>query len=620
MTRIARSKETTHSAGWRRWSRALCCLLTWCALVPLRAPAQGTAENVSQSAAQYAAQNAPPTSVKIWEFSPYDVEVLYQFDATISASPYAQQFWLAQVKADLERTFRATWNIHFSPLSSELAPVVLRRFDDFTFADLQAQLAPKKDTESQTPTGSGDSGQASEQPDAGTKPVQSAKADSPWRERDKLFFLFVRRQADETIVHVRELDGPIRFLGPAMSASANDWSYAARLASTTMVRAFAPVARVEEAESKSAELMLRAGGLIIHRDNPANVVVGDVMQPIVRRDDRNGVPVLLQALPWTFAAVTDSDGVKLKANVVTYSGGPGLQGRKNRRTQRMCLKVRPLFEQTDLELLLAGSAQPQAGCDIYSRDFLTGQFSPLGRTDWRGRLTISAPPMQTEIIPEAVRAQRAADKREAAKLATTATAAEATAVEATAAASASVEAEEADAANGNATPASTPAETPQPDSSAIALHVPLVLLYVKQGDRVMAKLPMVPGLSQVETTTLPDDRRRLLAEAFVRGFQGEILNVVGMRNLLAARVKRQMSTDQPDAAKATVEELRHLRNYTDMADELEAIQRRMLDETSGPIPLAAKSRIDILFQTTRTMLQKYLQDSLLTDSERAIAK
>ena len=605
--------------SWHHRSLGWCCLLCWCVLAPQRASGQDTAQN--------SAQSDPLASVKVWEFSPYDVEVLYLFDATVSASPQAQQVWLAQVQADLERTFRAAWNVRFSPLSSDLAPVLLRHFDNFTFADLQARTAkskvpePNAATESDDLTESSDLGQTSQQPQSDTKPVQSAPTENLWRNRDKLFFMLVSRQGDETIVQVRELDGPVRFLGPAVRGSTNDWSYAARLASAEIVRAFAPVARVEDAESKSAELTLRAGGLIIHRDNPANVVVGDVLQPIVRRDDRNGVPTLLQPLPWTFAAVTDSDGVKLKANVVTYSGGPGLQGRKNRRTQRMLLKVRPQFEQTELELLVAGGVQPPSGCFIYSRDLLTDQFSQLGRTDWRGRLTIAIPPLQTEIIPEAVRAQREVAKREAAQRAATSSAAKATADSADSETDA-VEPDGADPANKVTTPAeaeTTPAEPPQTEIATIPLNVPLVLLYVKQGDRVLAKLPMVPGLSQVATAELPDDRRRLLAEAFVRGFQGDILDVVGMRNLLAARVKQQMASNQPVAAKTTVEELRQLRNYTDMADELEAIQRRMLDETSGPIPLAAKSRIDVLFQTTRTMLQKYLQDSLLTDSERAIA-
>ncbi|MCA9183653.1 MAG: hypothetical protein KDA51_19465, partial [Planctomycetales bacterium] len=174
------------------------------------------------------------------------------FDDTVSASPLAQQVWLAQVKADLERTFQAAWNVRLSPLSGDLAPVLLRHFDDFTFAELQAQVAMSKTTETNGSTEANQSSQSNELPKPDAKRVQSAKVDSLWRERDKLFYLLVRRQGDETIVQVRELDGPLRFLGPAISDSTNDWSYAARLASSKIVRAFAPVARVEDAESRSA--------------------------------------------------------------------------------------------------------------------------------------------------------------------------------------------------------------------------------------------------------------------------------------------------------------------------------------------------------------------------------
>lgn len=601
------------------------------------------------------------SEVKIWEFSPYEVEVFYLFDADVGASPIAQQIWLSQVQADLERTFRAAWHVRLTPLRSDLAPLLLRRFDSFTIADLQAQPAVAElqaidDSEPQGAPGipsdpdlQGDSEQVvSQSPETGQEPIpdgnqereplgrlasdsssqtRAARRTSLWYERDKLFFLRVSRQGDETALQVRELDGPLRFFGPTLKASTVDWSYAARLASATIANAFAPVARVEDAASRTAELRLRAGGLILRADNPATVGVGDVMQPVVRRDDRNGVPVLLQPLPWTYAAVTASDGVKLEANVYTYSGGPGLQGRKNRRTQRMLLKVRPQAEQTDLELVLRNSAQPQAGCFIYSRDLLTNQFELLGRTDWRGRLTIDQPLLQVQVLPEAVRAARAAAKRAAAAAAQSA-AAQAEAAGAGIASDDSTEeaagpgdsaSEAAGATAESRQPASDAAALAQDDSELIPLRVPLLLLYVKQGSAVLAMLPVVPGLELVETAELPDDQRRLLAEAFVRGFQGEILDVVGMRNLLAAKVKQQVAQDQRDAAKATVEELRQLKNYTQMADELEAIQRRMLDETDGPIPLAAKNRIDGMFQATRTMLQKYLQDDLMTQSEQAVA-
>lgn len=614
MTRTAPTRTKQARKNWRTASLVLCSLLSGCVLWPQRA----------------LAQNAPQVEVKVWEFSPYDVEVQYLFEADVNASPYAQQVWMSQVQAELERTFRAAWHVQLSPLRSDLAPTLLRHFDSFTIDDLkrhEERLANPTDATVATPADPNASAAANEQALASEPPPPARTNEKPapsqnlWRGHDKLFFLLVRREGDETVVQVRELDGPLRFLGPAMSGASSNWNYAAHLAAVSISNAFAPVARVEDAESRSAQLRLRAGGLILHRDNPASVVAGDVMQPVVRRDDRNGVPTLLEPLPWTFAAITASDGVKLQANVYTYSGGPGLQGRKNRRTQRLLLKVRPLYEQSNLELVVRHSGQAQAGCFIYSRDMLTDQFELLGRTDWRGQLTIAAPAQPTEILPEAERAQRAIAKRAAAAQAMESQAMESPTPPSDAPAPTTTEIPTPEIVATENASTNSPTDSTQlveQDTSLIPLRTPLLLLYVKQGDTVLAKLPMVPGLAEVETAELPDDRRRLLAEAFVRGFQGEILDVVGMRSLLAARVKKLMASNRREAATEAVKELRQLKNYTQMADELEAIQRRMLDETEGPIPLAAKSRIDVMFQTTRTMLQKYLQDSLLSDSERAV--
>jgi hypothetical protein len=129
---------------------------------------------------------------------------------------------------------------------------------------------------------------------------------------------------------------------------------------------------------------------------------------------------------------------------------------------------------------------------------------------------------------------------------------------------------------------------------------------------------MVPGLKEIETAELPDDARRLRAEAFVRGFQGEVLDLIGLRNLLAAQIKLYLKKDDIEQAQNVLEELRRLRNYNEMAKSLELIQRKMLDETEGPIPLRAKNSIDRMFQTTRDMLQKYMQDDLVDQSEQAV--
>jgi hypothetical protein len=158
---------------------------------------------------------------------------------------------------------------------------------------------------------------------------------------------------------------------------------------------------------------------------------------------------------------------------------------------------------------------------------------------------------------------------------------------------------------------------PADDDAVIPLNYPLVHIYIKSGDTVLAKLPLVPGLRELEVAELPDDSLRLQSEAFVRGFQGEILDLIGLRNLLAARVQLYIKEDKLEQAETVLNELRRLRSYNEMRDELSAIQRRMLEASGDNVPRAARSRIDRMFQNTRDMLQKYLQDELVANTERA---
>jgi plasmid maintenance system antidote protein VapI len=55
-----------------------------------------------------------------------------------------------------------------------------------------------------------------------------------------------------------------------------------------------------------------------------------------------------------------------------------------------------------------------------------------------------------------------------------------------------------------------------------------------------------------------------------------------------------------------------------MQEELDALQRRILSSERGPITAGTQIRIDKMFDTTRQMLQKYLQDKLLRDLELAV--
>ena len=454
----------------------------------------------------------------------------------------------------------------------------------------------------------------------------------PWqtenllREHDKIFMLHIGRDSDGYYVRARELDCSLQFLGPTIRREASSWSYLPRVSTAVISSAFAPIARVENATSKTANLRLKAGGLILADDNPANVRPGDLMHPVVRRDGSNGVPNLLEPLPWTYAAIIESDGIKMNANVYAYSGGPGLQGRNNRRTQRLLLRVRPIHPETEIQVTVRSTGRPQGGCAVYERDLITEKYTLLGKTDWRGRFTIPSPSRYSSVLPEAIRAAKAAAEK-AAKEAEAIAAASATAATAPTDGSESGD-EQSDKATSPPKAQTTTSTTPAPAPTApvdyekqlVALRQPLVQLYVKSGDVVLARLPLVPGISPLEIADLADDSRRLEAEAFVRGFQGEVLDLIGLRTLLSTRVRKLVQQNKKAEAEKVMTELRSLKDYSAMVETLDKLQRKLLDDSIGPVTMGAKARIDKMLQTTREMMQKFLQNDLVRDAETVVAK
>lgn len=484
----------------------------------------------------------------------------------------------------------------------------------------------------------------------------------PWhtervlREYEKLFLVNCTREGERYRVAVRELDCPMRLFGPVMTDETVAWNNLAHVITDDVVRAFAPVARIEETVGKVVQLLNRAGGLA-DEANPARILPGDVLQPVIRREDRRGTATLLEPIPWTYIGVTKADGINVEGTAYSALGNV-LQGKQTRRAQRVALRVRPTGMQSDIKIVVrTNPSDAQAGCQIYQRDLMTEELRFLGYTDWRGVITIERPDPLGGILPEQVRLERAAARRAAAE------AADKAALEAAAAQQALEAKGAAPAAPTSNTPKpgepkpddedlrSTPTDNAPPEAllvegagstapvlpadatpataagsvdpmdaervaRSVPLRQPLMLLYVKSGDTILARLPLVPGLNAVDVADLPSDARRLEAEAILRGFQAEIMDLIGKRAILSARVGQFLKERKFDEIEEVIKEARQLRDYKSMADTLDGLQRRLLDETKEPVPMAAKSRIDRMTQTTRDMLQKYLENDLPQKLER----
>ncbi|MBU6175826.1 MAG: hypothetical protein KGQ60_18635, partial [Planctomycetes bacterium] len=158
---------------------------------------------------------------------------------------------------------------------------------------------------------------------------------------------------------------------------------------------------------------------------------------------------------------------------------------------------------------------------------------------------------------------------------------------------------------------------PKVSKGEIRINVPLYIYYIKNGETLLARLPVVTGGQAIEDAKLPDDRVRLQTEAFLRGLQNEVLDIVVRRKILEARIKQRIADNKLDDAQKNAEEWKRTKSYEKMSEQIEAVLRRTLAEREK-VGQTAQKRIDTMVETTRQIMQKWLQDAAFRELEKKL--
>jgi hypothetical protein len=359
---------------------------------------------------------------------------------------------------------------------------------------------------------------------------------------DKVFVAKLKTDVMPFEVHVVEFDTLMRHFGPVAVTHASSMSRMHIAVGQGLTKAFAPVVRIENAGQRSAVGLLRAGGLILERDrntSPAAIRLGDVLEPMTRKNDRNGDPIVIGPLDWAYLHVTDLTGYEGRNIEMDYYAGRagGLQGRKNKRTFRTALKVRPVAESTLLRLHLQRDPDfPLIGYELYEKDLESSDMTFVGRTDWNGRLMV--------------------DRTED----------------------------------------------------------PLRLLYVKNGGAVLARLPVVPGLYPKVVADLSGDDIRLQAEAYVRGVQNAIVDLVAIRKLFEARIRLRLERGEMKKAEELLTALREQPSSEKLYDEIGKKHTEFIN-LLGSKSANQSRKVDEMFTTTRELLAKNITPQLVRELE-----
>lgn len=137
---------------------------------------------------------------------------------------------------------------------------------------------------------------------------------------------------------------------------------------------------------------------------------------------------------------------------------------------------------------------------------------------------------------------------------------------------------------------------------------PLQVLWVKNGQVPLARLPVVPGSVPELVAELPSDDERLEAEGILVGVQEELLEVVVRRHILLGRIERLLRQGRRDEARQLYEELRSLRSRDDLRRYLLLQRKRLVAKDP-----ANQKRIDLMFAKTEELLNAYLDPRPIDD-------
>jgi len=444
----------------------------------------------------------------------------------------------------------------------------------------------------------------------------------PWqpeamlRDKDKVMLVSVDREGERIRIQVKELDAFVRRIGLMETTYATSTSEIPHAIAYLSRACFTPMARLEENDNKTAVLRVRASGLATAPDSPIRIDVGDVLAPYIRRDDLNGNPSLLQNMAFTYIAVTEPiDEARYYGAIFAASRG-ALVAAKNRRTKRVALKIKPTFAKTDLKLGVRGSPNSAVpGVEVYIRTPGSDDLNMVGRSDWRGVIDLQ----RTE-LPEIIYDQPTSSGIEtiAKARATTAAALKAKTGEASDASPPPANPND-EAAKAAAEQEALRKRMEKPPTSTVKIKLPLYLYYIKNGETLLARLPIITGYRESEKADLPDDRRRLQAEAFLKGIQGEILDLVVRRKILDARIRKKIDEGKLDEASTLLDELKKVRNYEGLSSQIQNIERRAESTENGFIPAPVKERINKMLGTTSDLMKNYLQEDIVRKLEVKLA-
>jgi hypothetical protein len=553
-----------------------------------------TATTVSTDSQQKSSKGEA-VDLRNWVFSPYETRIWIATDNSPRFQSIQNDRLQQEVRSYVRNWAGATLNVELETPPSAIYSDILHNFADVTMLDIAAlyEMRPvdkqaklravqydeekKKSIEAavkEREAGSGGTASSRVIVDGNEELSQVLIAPNPLPELDKIYAVSLQDRGGVFELKLVEFDTNARVRVLAANRKFRNLATLPNQIVSCLQEVFSPISRIQYngmTDGKTASIEMRSAGLVpdVNQGSPILLQKGDVLRPVVRKNDRKTHAPAYEGVIeviWTYMFVnkvithqerslnaTRSNGSARAEVVSTYTMLRNpLAARRNTAQQKYGLLVRPTSNSSLLKITAMG------------RDDYTLQgynvFAKSPKID-----------VDDESDTPTIRIGQT-DWRGGIEI--------------------------------------------DQDIFAGQGKTKLVVIYVKNGQRVLARLPIVPGYRPVETASLPNDDYRLQLEAFFVGLQNSVLDYTIQRKVYEIRIKHHVEKNEEKEARELLVELKKVPGLEDLdqilvTEEAELQDNPLIDSTIRP-------QIDRMFLQTRELIGEFLQGNLLLEMRKLV--
>jgi len=535
------------------------------------------------------------TDLRNWVFSPYQMRIWIATDNSPRFQTIQNDRLQQEVRSYVRNWAGATLNVELETPPTAIYSDILHNFTDVSMLDIaalyekrpidkQAKLRAvqyddekKKAIAAAVKENEKESGKAdlsSIIEDGDQEIEQVLIAPNPLPELDKIYAVSLQDRGGVFELQLVEFDTNARVRVLAASRKFRNLAMLSSQIFSCLQEVFSPISRIQYngmTDGKTANIEMRSVGLVsdVNQGSPILLQKGDVLRPVVRKNDRNtNAPAhegVIEVI-WTYMFVNEvithheeslnadrSNGTARGEVISTYTMLRNpLAARRNTAQQKYGLLVRPTSNSSLLKITAMG------------RDDYTLQgynvFAKSPKID-----------LDDESDTPTIRLGQT-DWRGGIEI--------------------------------------------DQDIFAGQGKTKLVVIYVKNGQRVLARLPIVPGYRPVETASLPNDDYRLQFEAFFVGLQNSVLDYTIQRKVYEIRIKHHVEKNEEKDARELLVELKKVPGLEDL-DQILATKEAGLQD-NPLIDSTIRPQIDRMFLQTRELIAEFLKGNLLLEMTKLV--